>query len=56
MSTDINLDDWSWLRKISGLDTEAVEYYKEQDAHNGALMIRLPNEDAFNIYLPKVAP
>jgi Fic family protein len=52
---EINLDDWRWLREISGLDTEAHEHYLELARKNEALVVGIIGKDAYNIYIPEVS-
>lgn len=49
---EINLDDWKWLRKISGNDVEAVRHYKELARKNEVLMVEIYGEYNYNIYIP----
>lgn len=49
---EINLDEWKWLRKVSGLDTDGMTHYKEQARKNEVLIVAIQGEDAYNIYIP----
>lgn len=51
--TEINLDEWRWLRVISGLFTDTVDHYKELARKNEVLMVKIHNRDAYNIYVPE---
>ena len=50
---DIDLDKWKWLRKVSGLDQDTINYYRKLASKNEVLMVEMLDEDAFNIYIPE---
>lgn len=50
---EINLDNWKWLRKISGLDTDTFAHYAKLAAKNEALIVPIYGQDAYNIYVPE---
>ena len=50
---DIDLNKWKWLRKVSGLDQDTINYYRKLASKNEVLMFEMLDEDAFNIYIPE---
>lgn len=50
---DIDLNKWKWLRKVSGLDQDTINYYRKLASKNEVLMVEMLDEDAFNIYIPE---
>jgi hypothetical protein len=46
----INLNDWKWLREISGLHTEALKLYQRLAQKNEVLIVKINGRDAYNIY------
>lgn len=53
---DVDLNKWKWLRKISAADQEAVNHYRKLASINEVMMIKLPYEDSFNIYIAEQQP
>lgn len=52
----VNLDEWKWLREVEGLDWDTIDYYRAEAKRSEALIVPIPGQDAFNIYVPEQVP